>query len=619
MRELGRMHEDCPSSESLRRIVIGEHSRDELERLAEHLETCEACRQAVEEMGGDISAPAEASPDDESAAVPPDNTVRMEAGQNSDRPLPQGIPLDPPRDSKYIGYLDGYDIQRVIGAGAMGVVVKAYQESLNRAVAIKIMNPTLAQNAVARRRFLDEARHAAELSHDNIVTIHAVSSTADRPYIVMSYVKGQSLAELIEAEGPLAPENAARIARQILGALGHAHARRKVHRDIKPANIMLENHIEKVKITDFGIAVSVGQIIRHSEPGQVVGTPAYMSPEQAAGELDVDARSDLFSVGTILYEMLTGLLPFNATSAFERMRKVRKHEPPPIRSLIPDVPEELARIVERALQKDIHARYQTADDFERDLIRFLGDVPGKRRQANPLQWTAAAVVTVALIAMFVFVLRRPQDNAAPEPEPKSDTSIIARMEIHFQRKEQVGSYQLLTPDVLPLRTGDRIQIHCSFNRPLAAYLIAASSTGSLTLLFPTQEDHPQPVSKIQVPSDSDEWLPITVPADAAEYDFTETLVLLARPEPLADVGALVTRLKGLGPAPTLEGIGLYVADGSEPKLVPGNAERPLGATPVTIEKGFIEELMDRNPDEWTVIRVLAFTHRTPTADPENAQ
>ena len=615
------MREDCPSRESLRRIVSGAHSRDELDQLAEHLETCEACRQAVEEMGGDLGTLPVRRSCDEGTVGQLEDAVRMTMPEEPPAELPQSILLDAPRSAKYLAYLDGYDVERVIGAGAMGVVVKAYQESLNRHVAIKIMSPALAQSTVARRRFVDEARHAAELDHDNIVTIHAVSASADRPYIVMSYVKGMSLAELIEAEAPLAPEKAARIARQILGALGHAHARRKVHRDIKPANIMLENDIPKVKITDFGIAVSVGQIVRHSEPGQVIGTPAYMSPEQASGELDVDARSDLFSVGTLLYEMLTGLLPFNATSPIGSMRKVRGQEPPPIRSLNPSVPEELACIVERAMQKDIHARYQTADDFERDLMRFLGDVPRKRMQPKRLRWAAAAVVTAAFIAMLAFVLRRPQDSVGPRPEPKSDTSIDAQMEVHFQRKEQVGSYQLLTPDVLPLRTGDRIQIHCRFDRPLVAYLVAASSTGSLMLLSPKQGDSARAQKRMQVPPGHDEWLPITDSADVNGHghDLTETLILLARPVPLADASALTSRLGAMGPAPALEGVGLYVVNGSGPKLIPGSARRPLGESAVKIRKGFIEELLGNEQEEWPVVRICAFTHRSVGAGQEDAR
>ncbi|MFH0965578.1 MAG: bifunctional serine/threonine-protein kinase/formylglycine-generating enzyme family protein [Planctomycetota bacterium] len=418
------MAEDCPSKELLRRLVTGEHTEEELEQLAAHLGTCQSCRKAVEDIGGDLGALRRPPPDKDAPSERQKQTLEIQADKKPGVVLPQGIVLDAPRDSKYLGRLDEYDVERVIGAGGMGVVVKAYQESLNRSVAIKIMNPTLAQNAVARRRFLDEARHAAELGHDNIVTIHAVSATSERPYIVMSYVKGMSLAELIEAEAPLAPEKAARIARQMLSGLGHAHARRKVHRDIKPANIMLENHIEKVKITDFGIAVSVGQVIRHSEPGQVLGTPAYMSPEQAAGELDVDARSDLFSVGTILYEMLTGLLPFNATSAYERMHKVMEVDPAPVRSLSPSVPDKLSRIVERAMQKDIHARYQTAGDFEQDLSHFLGEAPPKRKRSKPHKWVVTVVVIAAIAVVLLFSLKRPDKPARPQPRPASEVAAV---------------------------------------------------------------------------------------------------------------------------------------------------------------------------------------------------
>ena len=194
-----------------------------------------------------------------------------------------------------LGLLAHYEVLEILGRGGMGIVLRGVDVKLNRVVAIKVLAPQLAANAMARQRFLREAQAAAAVSHNHVVAIHAVDEFNGLPYLVMEYVSGPSLQQKIDGGGALQLAQILRIGTQIASGLAAAHAHGLVHRDIKPANILLENGVERVKITDFGLARSIDDV-RITQAGAVYGTPLYMSPEQAQGER-VDQRSDLFSLG----------------------------------------------------------------------------------------------------------------------------------------------------------------------------------------------------------------------------------------------------------------------------------------------------------------------------------
>ena len=212
--------------------------------------------------------------------------------------------LEPCSTPSRIGKLGVYEIIEVIGHGGMGIVLKAYDTKLHRVVAIKSLAPALATNGTAVKRFLREARAAAAVSHDHVVTIFAVDEASVPPYLVMECIAGQSLQQKIDRNGPLEPAEILRIGMQISEGLAAAHKQGLIHRDIKPSNILLENGVERAKITDFGLARAVDDVTM-TQAGHVAGTPEYMSPEQAKGE-HLDARSDLFSLGSVLYTMCTG-------------------------------------------------------------------------------------------------------------------------------------------------------------------------------------------------------------------------------------------------------------------------------------------------------------------------
>src|SRR5574339_574395 len=202
----------------------------------------------------------------------------------------------------------------------MGIVLRAFDERLHRIVAIKVMAAELATSAAARKRFIREAQAAAAVSHDHLVTIHAVEEANGRPFIAMHYVAGMSLEERIQRDGQLALHEILRIGMQTASGLAAAHAQGLIHRDIKPANILLENGVERVKITDFGLARVVDDASL-TQSGLIAGTPQFMSPEQAQGET-IDHRPDLFSLGSVLYALCTGRPPFRAETSYGILRRV---------------------------------------------------------------------------------------------------------------------------------------------------------------------------------------------------------------------------------------------------------------------------------------------------------
>jgi serine/threonine protein kinase len=267
-----------------------------------------------------------------------------------------------------LGKLGPYEILEEIGRGGMGVVFRAHDPKLQRIVAVKALAPELARLPSSRQRFLREARAAAAVSHPHVVTIFAVEGTEEAslgterttlPYLVMECIVGQTLHDKIKRVGALKVEEIVRISRQIAEGLTAAHKRGLIHRDIKPANILLENGVERVKITDFGLArtTSDGGI---THTGEILGTPQCMSPEQARGEI-VDQRSDLFSLGCVMYTICTGFSPFRADNMLAVMKKVCEATPRPIAQINPNLPEWLCELVHRLLEKEPEQRVQTAN------------------------------------------------------------------------------------------------------------------------------------------------------------------------------------------------------------------------------------------------------------------
>ena len=279
-------------------------------------------------------------------------------------------PSDQPLPARLAAALgDAYTIEGEVGRGGMGVVYRARDERLQRRVAIKVLPPELAFQKDIRERFTREAQTAAKLSHPHIVPIHTVGEGHGLVYFVMGYVDGESVAGRIRRRGKLPVEEARRIMAESADALGAAHGFSIIHRDIKPDNILLEGSRGRVMVTDFGIAkaLSGSSGATLTGAGVAIGTPAFMSPEQAAGEREIDGRSDLYSLGIVTYQMLTGELPFNAPTVAGILMKQITEPAPDVRARRADVPEDLALAVARCLEKDPENRWPTADTLRRSL------------------------------------------------------------------------------------------------------------------------------------------------------------------------------------------------------------------------------------------------------------
>jgi LSD1 subclass zinc finger protein len=277
--------------------------------------------------------------------------------------------LDPTDRPGLIGMLGGYEVSEVIGQGGMGVVLKAFDPTLHRMVAIKVMSPAVAGSTVARRRFTREAQAAGAVCHDHVVTVHSVAEAERLPYLVMQYVAGESLQSRIDRAGPLEVLEVVRIGLQTAQGLAAAHAQGLIHRDIKPANLLLENGLARVKITDFGLARMVDDVAL-TQNGVLAGTPEYMAPEQARGE-QIDARADLFSLGSVIYAMITGVPPFRGSTAVAVLRQVSDQPATSLRGLDSGIPVWLETLVNKLLAKNPADRIQSAAEVAELLEGYL--------------------------------------------------------------------------------------------------------------------------------------------------------------------------------------------------------------------------------------------------------
>jgi serine/threonine protein kinase len=280
--------------------------------------------------------------------------------------------LAPSQKPGSLGRLAHYEILEVVGRGGMGTVFRAFDEKLHRVVALKALAPQLATSSVARQRFVREARAAAAVTHDNVIAIHAVEDAGPVPYLVMRFVNGPTLQKKLDHTGPLSLKEILRIGLQTAEGLAAAHRQGLVHRDVKPANILLENGVERVRLTDFGLA-RAGDDASLTQSGVVAGTPMYMSPEQAQGE-PVDFRSDLFSLGSVLYVMCTGHPPFRAPTSMAVLKRVCEETPRPIREINPELPPWLGDLLTRLHAKVPADRFASAQEVADLLARHLAEL-----------------------------------------------------------------------------------------------------------------------------------------------------------------------------------------------------------------------------------------------------
>jgi WD40 repeat protein/serine/threonine protein kinase len=292
--------------------------------------------------------------------------------------------LAPSLEPGALGRLDHYDVLEVVGRGATGVVLKARDAKLQRIVALKVLTPRLAASGPARQRFVREAQATAAIRDDHVIAIHAVSDDGPLPYLVMEYIAGVTLENRIK-RGPLEVSEILRIGLQVASGLAAAHAQGLIHRDIKPGNILLENGVQRVKITDFGLALAAAAASL-AEHRVIAGTPPFMSPSQARGE-PTDERSDLFSLGAVLYTLCTRRPPFGGHTTAAVLKSVCEDTPPAVRSTRPDIPAGLCDVIDKLLAKDPGGRFgsarEVADLLSALLVRVQQPLPSQAPGSTP--------------------------------------------------------------------------------------------------------------------------------------------------------------------------------------------------------------------------------------------
>ena len=363
-----------------------ENQSDELEeaRILAHIATCQQCQSTLEKLSGHDEVLSEIKNHlvgNETDLVGAETRDRLET-QDRQRDLKKIQQLLGPTDNPdMIGRIGGYEVCGMIGRGSAGVVVKALDTRLNRYVAIKLLAPVYSHNGSSRRRFEREGRAIASVKDPNVIPVHTVDEYQGTPYIVMQYVPDGSLDHRIEKKGPLKTSEVVCVAMQVAKGLAAAHERGIVHRDVKPANVLLERGVDSAMVTDFGLARVVDEAtMTHS--GAISGTPQYMSPEQARGE-SVDQRSDLFSLGSVMYATCTGHSPFRAESVFGVIKRVCESEPRPIRETNPETPEWLEAFVAKLHAKNRDNRFDSADEVADLLNQELAHLQAPTMVAEP--------------------------------------------------------------------------------------------------------------------------------------------------------------------------------------------------------------------------------------------
>ena len=422
-------------------------------------------------------------------------------------PAPRARTLDPPPFTPRADRLIAgkYRVLEEIGRGGMGVVYKAEDISLKRPVALKFLPPQLADWPEFRERFLIEAQAAAALSHPNTCVIHEVGETEERPFLAMEYVEGETLDAKIK-RGPLEGKDIVAIIRQVAAGLGDAHRKGIVHRDIKSSNIMVTSD-GQAKIMDFGLAKRRGGPAL-TKSHTTLGTVTYMSPEQACGD-EVDHRTDLWSAGVVLYEMLTGELPFQGESEVGVIERIVYEDPKPIRHRTPPVPSELQQVVARALKKNREARYGSAEEILTDLREYetarqaeaasafnLRRVVRRLRRPVVALPTALAVVATASLAVWYWERRADikwaREQAIPETERLIEENDVWRNLVPAYRLAQrAEKYIPRDPTLAELFTRSSLKINVNTEPPGARVFIkeyaAPDSTWELLGVSPLKQ------------------------------------------------------------------------------------------------------------------------------------
>ncbi len=369
-----------------------------VESIASHVETCVRCQQTLADLGGDVHWWNDAR-----------DWLSLPADGVSASNLSHGLPpidlsfLDLPRHPEMLGRIGRYEVESVLGRGGMGVVLRAHDSDLHRTVAIKVLAPEWAASIPARQRFAREAQSAASVAHENVIPIYNVEANATLPFLVMRYVPGMTLQRWVISNGPPDVATILRVAGQLAEGLAAAHQRGLVHRDIKPGNVMVGENIDRIWLTDFGLARAADSVTL-TQTGIIAGTPNYMSPEQARGE-NVDQQSDLFSLGCLLYFLSTGRAPFESDNTLSVLHRIVTDDADPLTTHRSDLPPAFVRLVHWLLHRTRSQRPNDCDAVIAALkIAQTQAAAGRTARAPMPQRTRRFLMTLGLVACLGIVV-----------------------------------------------------------------------------------------------------------------------------------------------------------------------------------------------------------------------
>jgi serine/threonine protein kinase len=501
----------------------------------------------------------------EAAATPPVASDTPNAAATMDwEGAPSPVVLAPPRGPDELGRLGGYRVLAILGQGGMGRVYRAEDPVLRRHVALKVMTASAAAQPGAKERFLREARAAAALQHDHVVPIYQVGEECGLPFLAMPLLAGETLEARLQRERRLSMAEVLRLGRETAEGLAAAHAKGLIHRDIKPLNLWLETPegaaLPRVKILDFGLARAAEGDGPRTRAGVIVGTPAYMSPEQVNGQA-VDGRSDLFSLGCVLYRMAAGAAPFRGPSLTSVLLAVAEHHPPPPSALRAEVSLALSELVMRMLAKDPAQRPTSAravvealGAIERGLVSTSPAAPEKGHvrpspsaKSSDRRWwrwiAAAGVLMAAAVVLAVSLPRYWSSDLTTAPEALTTKPAVTPMappkgslDVLLYQPDNPRRQNLWLDDVgaLPLRPGDEFCIEAELNRPAYLYVLWIDTDGQVLPVFPWRPGHwekrpevERPVARLRRPEALDQFYKVPKGTPGME-----TLVLLARETPL---------------------------------------------------------------------------------------
>jgi serine/threonine protein kinase len=465
---------NCPDESVLVRLIAGDLATEEALILESHLTQCASCREQIERLsevpaiealvGESLAGDSLNGPSVQSSSLRGvmerlliesqliNGSINFAAS-----PTRNVLPtLQPSVRPGFIGRLGDIDIRKVIGRGGMGVVFEGEDSLLNRTVAVKVLSPHLVSDGEAKSRFLREARAAAALTHENVVSIHAINEADGMPYLVLQFITGESLAEKLKRERKLDFEEVLRIGIETARGLSAAHKQGLVHRDIKPANILLESESGAVRITDFGLAKYTDSD-SITKLGCIAGTPAYMSPEQSTSD-ELDNRSDLFSLGVVLYEASTGVSPFAAESPFVTLNNIRTHEPISVCKLNSSLPTWFGTTIERLLAKRPAERFESAAALAEALeLRRVTPSPQPAFTKPSLRWMLLAAACLTAFAVGVTIYFGSTYFKSSKEIGKENTASATI--IGFVVDEQSQAYATLDDAVEAAKDNSLITIH----------------------------------------------------------------------------------------------------------------------------------------------------------------